>query len=255
MIAEGAIYLANVGANASHGFAGPIFGDRTFEFLPIPENPDIGGVHAVRYCDLRSYSDPHSDLLKYVPKRLWSRATHNDPEFDTFTYGDNCSTSPRGAALKQVKPSDTLIFLSRLAGGDGNGPTGSFGFYLVGFLHVEEVIREVTGRPCGPVLDRFAANAHVRRGLSDPKLWDGFWAFGGSEHSRRFPKAVPVTRNLCAEVFLNANGSPWSWDSNRTDLQVIGSYTRSCRCFINPILRDGRKRAEVLWAWIERYST
>ena len=35
---SGRIFLINVGTNASHGFCSPIFEDRTFEFLPIPED-------------------------------------------------------------------------------------------------------------------------------------------------------------------------------------------------------------------------
>ncbi|HBJ32702.1 MAG TPA: hypothetical protein DDY93_15210, partial [Dehalococcoidia bacterium] len=59
---SGRIFLANVGANASHRFASPIFLDRTFEFLPIPETPDIPPPHAVRYRDLRSYNRRTEDL-------------------------------------------------------------------------------------------------------------------------------------------------------------------------------------------------
>ncbi len=246
----GRIYLANVGANASHGFAGPVFGDGTFEFLPIPENPDLKSPHAVRYRDLRSYNDPSADLLRYVPRRTWDRSTHNDPEFDTFTYGDNCSTSPRAAALQRVEPDDTLLFLSRLADWDDNGPTGTYGFYLVGFLCVGDILREVIGPPADRVLDRFGSNAHVRRGLSAPRLWDRFWVFAGTEESRRFRRAVPVTREICKAVFTSADGSPWQWDSGRTDLQVIGSYTRSCRCIIDQAMPGHSERAEALWEWI-----
>ena len=62
----GRIYLANVGANASHRFAGPIFADGTFEFLPIPEDRDLPGDHAVRYRDLKAHNEPGADLLRYV---------------------------------------------------------------------------------------------------------------------------------------------------------------------------------------------
>ena len=75
----GRIYLANVGANASHRFAGPIFPDGTFEFLPIPEDRELPGGHAVRYRDLRSFYHPDADLLRYVPSRLWEWPAHYDP--------------------------------------------------------------------------------------------------------------------------------------------------------------------------------
>ena len=248
------VYLANVGANASHRFASPLFEDGTFEFLTIPEQPDLTGPEALRYRDLRSFYDPTRDVSPYVPRRLWDRATHGDPEFETFTYGDNCETTPRAASLKRMLPGDLLLFLARLVGCNDSGRTGPYGFYLVGFLHLEEVVRDVRERPPHELLRRFAANAHVRRGLSDPGLWDGFWLFGGSDRSRRFRRAVPFTRELVDRVFTAADGSPWQWDGPRTDLQVIGSYTRSCRCVLDPALPGHAARSALLWDWIAQHE-
>jgi hypothetical protein len=251
----GRIYLANVGANASHRFAGPVYPDGAFEFLPIPEDRDLPGGHAVRYRDLRSFYEPSADLLRFVPKRLWEWPAHNDPEFDSFTYGDNCATTPRAAALRRVEPGDFLFFLARLEQWSERGPGGEHGFYFVGYLHVEEILREVSARPSDGVLGRYRANAHVRRGLSDSGLWDRFWVFKGSALSRRFHKAVPVTRGLASRIFTSADGSPWRWDSGRTDLQVIGSYTRSCRCVIDPSRPGHGKRAEALWESVKEHSS
>jgi hypothetical protein len=244
---SGRIFLANVGANASHRFSSPIFPDGAFEFIPIPEDQELSGPHAVRYRDLKSFYDPAADLMRYVPQRLWDWPAHNDPEFETFTYGDNCETSPRAASLKQMKPGDFLFFLARLTRWADGRPTRSHGFYLIGFLEIADVLCDVRVRPDEDISSRFGANAHVRRGLCDPELWDGFWVFKGSARSRRFRKAVPVTRELACRIFASADGSPWRWDGGRTELQVIGSYTRSCRCIIDPKLPGHARRAEVLW--------
>ena len=249
------IFLANVGANSSHRFSSPVFDDWTFEFLPIPEDRDLEGDHAIRYRDLSPYNRPAGDLLRYIPARLWDRPAHNDPEFDTFTYGDNCAISARAAALRRVRPGDLLFFLARLQRRSDHGPDGAHGFYLIGFLEIEEVLREVASRPDDDVLRRFGANAHVRRGLSDSKLWDRFWVFRGSARSRRFDRAVPVTRDLAGRVLTRADGSPWRWDDGRSDLQVIGSYTRSCRCVIDPALPGHAVRAEALWEWVSEYAS
>ena len=147
----GRIYLANVGANASHRFAGPIFEHGCFEFLPIPESPNISGPHAVRFRDLHSFNTPERDLTEYVPRRLWNASTHNDPEFSTFTYGDNCEASPRAASLKQMELGDFLFFIVRLASSPNTQDAASprsdepitYGFYLIGFLEVESVLRSV----------------------------------------------------------------------------------------------------------------
>ncbi|MDP6452011.1 MAG: hypothetical protein QF898_01770 [SAR202 cluster bacterium] len=254
---SGRIFLANVGANASHRFASPIFPDRRFEFLPIPETPDIPPPHAVRYRDLRSHYRPSEDLLRYIPKRLWDRAAHNDPEFETFTYGDNCETTPRGASLKQLEQGDLLFFIARMEEWNAEGPTKRYGFYLAGYLEISdpaEGLRDVQMEPTEILLKRFRNNAHVRRGVANPENWDRFWAFFGSDNSRRFAQAVPVTRDLCEKAFRTADGSPWRWDEHRSELQVIGSYTRSCRCVIDPSLPDGGARADAFWEWVAKHD-
>ena len=250
----GRIFLANVGANASHRFSGPLFPNGTFEFLPIPEDTDLEGPHAVRFMDLTSHYDSARDLRDYLPQRLWWRPAHYDPEFETFTYGDNCETSPRAASLKGLEKGDLLFFLTRLQRWERGRETGEHGFYLVGFLEIEAWLRDVRKRPLSEAMRRFGANAHVRRGLCDPELWDGFWVFGGSSHSRRFERAVPLTRELASRVFTASDGSPWRWDGGRTDLQVIGSYTRSCRCVIDSMLPGHADRASIFWDWVQRHT-
>ena len=250
----GRIFLANVGANAAHRFSSPIFADGTFELIPIPEEPQINGLHAVRYQDLRSHYRPADDLKGYIPRRLWQVSTHNDPEFVRFTYGDNCEVNARAASLKRLEQGDFLFFIARLVRWFDGSSTGDHGFYLVGYLEIDEVLRDVRARPSAKEMARFKVNAHIRRGLSGPGLWDRFWVFGGSSNSRRYNHAVPVTRELAQGAFRSADGSPWRWDGGRTDLQVIGSYTRSCRCIIDPSLDGDDVRATFFWDWVQRYS-
>jgi len=256
----GRIFLANVGANATHPFSSPIFPDGTFELIPIPEDRDLPGGHAVRYRDLTSHYDPSLSLTRYLPQRIWEWPAHHDPEFETFTYGDNCETSPRAASLKRMGSGDLLFFIARLverASHDASEtvrPDTGRGFYLVGYLDIEEILSNVRCRPGVDVLRRFGSNAHVLRGLSDSKLWDHFWVFRGGQRSRRFGRAVPVNRELADRVFVTAAGSPWRWDGGRTDLQIIGSYTRSCRCVIDPALDGHANRAEALWEWVGRHT-
>ena len=252
----GRIFLANVGANAAHPFHSPIFPDGAFEFIPIPEDRDLPGRHAVRYGQLTSYYDSAVSISRFVPRRLWEWPAHADPEFDTFTYGDNCEISPRAASLKRMEPGDFLFFIARLAGpADAVHRLPRPGFYLIGYLEIAEVLRDVRSRPRPDVLARFGANAHVLRGLSDPDLWDRFWVFRGSQRSRRFRRAVPVIREVADSVFTAADGSPWRWGEGRTDLQVIGSYTRSCRCVIDPSRSgEARRRARLLWEWVDRHA-
>ena len=248
------IFLINVGSNASHNFNSPIFSDGTFEFLPIPETPNLRSEYVIRYRDLRSHYDHGKDLLKYIPERFWDLSAHADPEFDTFTYGDNCELSPRAASLKQIETSDYLFFIARLENWVGGTATGVYGFYMIGFLEVDAILRDVTEMPAVHEIARFGRNAHVRRGLSDRRLWDRFWIISGSTHSRRFDRAVPVIREKADQVFAAADGSPWRWDSGRTDLQVIGSYTRTCRCVIDPSLPGQQPRLASFWEWLNGHN-
>ena len=110
------IYLANVGANSSHGpLFSPLFEEGAFELLPIPEgdrNLD-SSRQAVHYRDLRSYYNPGDGLLRYVPQAMWDVACHNDPEFESFTYGDS-GTNGRSSELTNLRKGDALLFLARL---------------------------------------------------------------------------------------------------------------------------------------------
>ena len=253
----GRVFIANVGANASHRFAGPVFEDGTFEFLPIPETPNIRPPEATLYRDLRSWYDPNVELLRYIPERLWDVACHNDPEFHTFTYGDNCDRNARAAGLKSLRPGDFLFFLVRLQRWNAGGPTADFGFYFVGYLEIDTAdwaLRSVNELPRGRHYSLFRNNAHVIRGQSGHGLWDGFWVFRGSRNSKRFRHAVPVTRDLCERVFRTADGRDWQWERGRSDLQVIGSYTRACRCVLNTDDPGNAGWSLVLWDWVRTHG-
>ena len=245
------VFLANVGANSSHRFLSPLFDDGAFEFITIPEEPLAAGPHSVRYRDLRSHFHPKESLARWVPDRLLDMATHFDPEFGTNTYGDNCERSPRAFGLKDVRPDDLIFFLVRLARWSGGRFTGESGFFLIGFIEVESIFRALA-HPAGATPPaRYAANAHVRRAMNDSQYWDGFWVFAGSERSTRFPRAVPVDRAFADRVLRTATGQPYAWSPNRSELQVIGSYTRACRRIIDPRAPTSAARTAALKQAVE----
>jgi hypothetical protein len=225
------IFLANVGVNAAHRLRSPMHDDGSFTLVTIPEERDLPGL--VRYGDLPA-------LRMCVPQKDWARTTHYDPEFETHTYGDNCGWAPRAAALKSCREGDWIFFIARLIG--AAGPL----FAVVGGLAVEAVLRDVRRQPSATKLARFGANAHVRRGLADPSYWDGFWVFAGGPGSGLFPRALVIGRAEAELLFRDRTGGPWEWRPGRTDLQTIGSYTRSCRCVIDPSV--DRERAATWWA-------
>ena len=241
------IYLANVGANSGHqGLFSPLFADGTFEFMSIPsyyEDPALQpGV--IRYRDLRSYNNPDCDLGQFVPAGFWDTACHNDPEFATFTYGD-VGENGRSAALTGMTTGDVLLFLARLEGWQSGRRTGQAGFYLIGGLLAEYagwVVRH------SPQEGRFERNAHRYRG--DAR----FWGVAGSDQSRRFEHAVPIAREICDQVFRDANGKAWTWDNGQSELARIGSYTRACRRVLDTNEAEQRQRTATLREWIERFT-
>ena len=245
------VFLANVGANSSHRFLSPLFDDGTFEFITIPEEPFAAGPHSVRYRDLRSHYNPNESLARWVPDRLLDAATHFDPEFDTYTYGDNVERAPRAFGLKEARPGDLMFFLVRLARWSTGRFTGETGFFLIGFIEVESVYRAPSDPAGAASPARYAANAHVRRAMNDGRWWDGFWVFAGTNRSTRFPRAVPVDRAFADRILRTASGRPYAWSSNRSELQVIGSYTRACRRIIDPRESDYVVRTAALRRAVE----
>jgi hypothetical protein len=190
-----AVFLANVGVNASHPISSPLRADGTFELVPIPE------TIAWRPPMFRSWRD---------------RAVHLDPDVTSTpaTYGDNCRRAGRAYSLRRARDGDAIVFVARLVNHEP-------GFYLVASLEIAEMLRDVTVDPGAGWWD---ANAHVRRARATA-AWDSFWVFKGSNRSRLFERAVPFRRAELTNVF----GNDLRWPRHRTKLQTIGSYTRAVR--------------------------
>lgn len=267
------IGIINVGVNASHGkLRSPIYDDGTFGFVPIPccspkDCPDELGncsqcieEYSVfpRYNELVSPYGRH--ISEFIPSRYLKMRTHNDPEFISFTYGDFPTSYPRASNLTKLGPGDCLFFLARLVKWT-NDFTNEAGFYPIGFLKIERVFDEndlfniVSSRRFDETFEKIKRNAHMLMSqrypefwLEDALGWNSSWVFLGSRRSRRFRCAVPFNRKLADETMLDAEGRKWTWPTNKTELQRIGSYTRSCR-----IIED-RSRIDRLWEFVERYN-
>lgn len=253
--------IINVGVNASHNIMSPIFDDCTFEFVPIPAQIEIEeDLVFPKYEELVSPNG--REFAEFMPQQFLEMRTHNDPEFVTFTYGDFPTRSPRASNLMQLKPGDQLFFLARLVNWRNGGFTHQAGFYLIGFLDIEHVFDEneltamVESRRFDDQFKKIKRNGHMLMAQKFPELWldahigwKGSWVFLGSKNSRRFKYAIPFNRALADEIMFDALGNKWTWPENQTELQRIGSYTRSCR-----IIKD-ELRIDRLWKAIQRITS
>ena len=244
-VPRGRVFIINVGANTASPLQSPVFEDGTFEFMPIPEYEPLDSQEVLSFDDLRQFNHPDKPLLDLFPRPAISLAekVHNDPEFLTFTYGDNIQQKGK---LRDLQPGDFLFFLARLVPYNNNRFEHEKAYFaLVGYLEIAELLKD----PDSPFFTSpaFARNAHIRRWRVNPASFDKFVVFKGSNNSRRFKYAVPFDQRFVEDVqLLDAHGKPWEW-GRTTDLGVIGSYTRTARMHIDLETTEGREQAERFW--------
>lgn len=260
---QGRVFIVNVGTgtkSATRGIRSPVFEDRTFEIVPLPEDywgepiPDPSHSAFIRYSHLAAHNDPTRQLAAYVPLREQDKAVHNDPDFEALTYG-GAGADQRSSALWKVEVGDYLFFVDGLTKHDGSRflkDQGSYGKYWIGFLEVsgwvdpkpEDVLKRNTK------LASVSDNAHVRkyRATRNPQVLCRIFV-GVPERSRRFEKAVPISRKSCEYFLRDKDGLKWNW--YRGETSTIGSYMRTNRCFFVP----GTKQYDAFWEYIEKNSS
>jgi hypothetical protein len=119
------VFLIRVGMDSTYGgFVSPIFPDKSYVFIPIPNKRSEGiqidapSSRLKTYAEVRTNSD-HS-LLDYLPRDkmdlngtplygLPSVPVHNDPEFDMMTYGEKKEKRIWGE-LQTFRPGDYVVF-------------------------------------------------------------------------------------------------------------------------------------------------
>jgi len=196
------IAIVRVGVDAgsgSGGIQGPLFRDGTFEFIPIPENPDADVIPKYTYGNLMGrHGKP---LVQYFPHRRQVKMTecgvHCDPDWKSLTYGD--WTGGPKSGLKDLEKGDILIFSCGLQGWDFRSRPG---IYLAGYSRVQvagklsDLSQQFTQRELRKL---FGQNAHVR-GLPLGRLinkWgDQLILVKGSHQSRLLKKAVLLSMTI-----------------------------------------------------------
>jgi hypothetical protein len=235
--------LINVGANVSHmPLRSPVFNDRRFEFVPIPDEPVEG---LPKYAELKTFNQ--GIVLNFIPKRFLSLNMHNDPEFLTNTYGDSPEDVGRPSNLRRMTKGDSLYFLARLVAWNGRR-WGDARFYIIGRFVVDDIVKKSDMMADRKLVETVVNNAHVKRWLARPLSEEGnFWVFVGSAESRRYSHAVPFDGDLMSRVLRKANGAPLVKPTGMTDNRFVGSNTRACR------LIEDRGKLAVLEEQVRQY--
>lgn len=152
------IAMIRVGVDAGcGGIQGPLFKDGSFEFIPIPENPNMTPKHTFGSL-MGRYGRPLSDY--FPPRRRESVAligVHNDPDWTNFTYGTYTGSSQSN--LQYLGKGDFLIFTCGLQGWDFHCEPA---MYLIGYFRVQTAGRYSDFTP-SDIKSIFGENDHVWR--------------------------------------------------------------------------------------------
>lgn len=235
------ICLINVGANSSHRkLRSALFSDGNFEFIPIPDPCLNGTRRGLRYSQLHAFSE--MKISDIISKEFENQCAHNDPEFETYTYGDYPTCHARAANLKRLSKGDYIFFFARLVPWHMGKFNGKAKFAIIGFIEIEKIFKDITRKPPKDEFYQIANNAHVIRGEVNSFFYDGFWVFKGSPKSMRFNRAVTFNKQLINECGIkDVKGKEIAWDNFSSELAAIGSYFRSSR-----LLEDARQ-IDLLW--------
>jgi len=203
MLPKGA--FLHVGANTNPqclGRQGPIFGDGTFKYIPIPEGKP--SARCPTYDDL--------GLAKYIPSGKEKFYVHNDPEFKTFTYGDYLDGRARTRQIAKLNDGDYLLFLASLRFIKDEKErlhwvNPKWSYYVIGYFELDKKVPNVE-KITPEIIKEFGNNAHVIRGES------GFAIFKGNKNSTPLKIAVPFSdeikpNDLAMKVLLEIKGLRW----------------------------------------------
>ena len=140
---------------ATGGINGPIFSDNSFEFIPIPENPN-NTTETRTYSTLKSKNTEHGNFISdFVPSDIQNYLVHFDPDFENFTYADpsDMKKSKRGGMLKKLSIGDYIFFVASLVPFKKSAyvnndrkeickyQKGKMAKYLIGYFEIKNILQ------------------------------------------------------------------------------------------------------------------
>ncbi len=230
-MSERKAYLFHTGIESSSGGQfSPKFDDRTFIFIPVPRSPAMATSVLPTYRELpvRSFTrktiDTKEYLADYLKETIWTDKrtkesdklpnwiVHNDPEFETFTYGQGAG--PKRASLMRLNQGDLLIFYATLKPFNQDRPHMK---YLIGYFTIKAVFDFRENLDLKEYPKELEKNAHIKEFNVKIKGYDHHpvIVMGDREKSRLLEKAIPLTdekyiiyKNLQDEI-------SWHFKTNR----------------------------------------
>jgi len=205
----------NVGANTNEpGFRGPIHGDGTFEYIPIPESEPIRPD-----ADVPTYGE--LDLRTDV-RSVAETPVHLDPTFagvhgcTSYTYGDPHGLKAR--PLSELAAGDYVFFYATLTTESAEPEpwiSPRWGGYIIGHFRLgyapttPDSIAELTDGE----RERFRNNAHLKRDPFDANVL----LCGDPDGSTLYETAIPLSSSatdvdanrLVTELSSDSGKGPW----------------------------------------------
>lgn len=205
----------NVGANTNEpGFRGPIYGDGTFEYVPIPESAPTRPE-----ADVPTYDELD---LRVDVSDVADTPVHLDPTFagvhgcSAYTYGDPHGVKAR--PLLELDAGDYVFFyvtLSTTADDPAEWIAPEWGAYVIGGFRLGAApvgvgsVAELTADERG----RFGNNAHLKRDPFDAEVL----LYGDPEASALYGTAIPLStpdagvdaNRLVTALSSDSGNGPW----------------------------------------------
>jgi hypothetical protein len=201
----------NVGANTNEpGFRGPVWPDRRFTFVPIPES-------APTRTSVPTYGDLSPHLDADIPPTVHDRPVHLDPEFpdypagEAYTYGDEHGVKAR--PLAALSAGERVYFYATLSVTEAaNGLPPEWGAFLI--AHFELATDPITTTDLS---DRQRAlvgsNAHLARDPPDARVL----LAGDPAESALYDRAVPLSTPaggtepgpIVTDLSADSGAGPW----------------------------------------------
>jgi hypothetical protein len=125
--------LLRVGIDkGTDGALAPIFADGSFEYIPLSEKNSSTQ-------EKRTFNNTKGSngvyFSEYLPDKIINRKLHFDPEYETYTYGDQ---SVKRNYLLKLEKNDLLVFYAGLS--PYKNTNHEEALYIIGYFQVDDVV-------------------------------------------------------------------------------------------------------------------